>query len=387
MKQNPLLELNRLGQSVWMDFISRGTIDSGKLLRFVEEDGLRGVTSNPTIFEKAMAHSPEYESPMRTLALAGKSADEIYQTLSVEDIQLAADVFRPQFERLDQRDGFVSLEVSPHLADDTAGSVAEARRLWAAVNRPNAMIKIPGTRAGLPAIEQLVSEGINVNVTLLFGLERYEDVARAYIDGLKSRASRGQPLRVASVASFFLSRIDVLIDAELDAREKAGKLERRLAERLRGQVAIASARVAYQMYKRLFGTKEFAALEAKHARPQRLLWASTSTKNPRYSDVKYVEALIGEHTINTVPLETFEAYRDHGDPEPRLEQHVDEAHAVLAALPDAGIDLRAVTDRLEREAVEKFVEPYDRLLKLIGERRSEALHGREDAAGVPRGAE
>jgi len=384
MNDNPLTRLSRLGQSIWMDFISRGTIASGELRRYIEQADLRGVTSNPSIFEKAITGSPEYQAPIRALATQGKSVAEMYQAITVEDIQLAADVFRPQFDQLDEHDGFVSLEVSPRLANDTAGTIAEARRLWAAVNRPNVLIKVPATPEGLPAIQQLVSEGINVNITLLFGLDRYERVAEAYIAGLESRAARALPVRVASVASFFLSRIDVLVDAELDTLEKAGRVEQRIAAKVRGEVAIASARIAYQMYKRLFGADRFRALAAKGARPQRLLWASTSTKNPAYSDVKYVEALIGERTINTVPLETFDAYRDHGDPAPRLEEHVDQARLLLETLPDAGIDLDAVTRRLEEEGVRKFVQAYERLMSVLTERRAAALR-ETDAAQAPHG--
>ncbi len=332
------------------------------------------MTSNPSIFEKAITGDRSYDEIIDGLAQKGATPEEIYQAITTEDIQLAADVLRPLFDRLDGRDGFVSLEVSPRLAHDTSGTIAEARRLWAAVDRPNAMIKVPATRAGLPAIQRLVSEGININVTLLFGLARYEEVAEAYIAGLESRAANGQSVRVASVASFFLSRIDVLVDARLDEFVRAEQIASELAASLRGQVAIASARVAYQIYKRIFESQQFRSLAMKGARPQRLLWASTSTKNPAYSDVKYVDALIGEGTIDTVPIETFEAYRDHGDPASRLEQNVEQAREVLARLPRANIDLGAVTDRLEDEGVRKFIEAYDRLLAAIAERRERAAH-------------
>jgi transaldolase len=378
MTDNPLVTLTSLGQSIWMDFIRRGTVTSGELHRYIEADGLRGVTSNPTIFEKAIAHSREYQAPIRALALEGKSAAEMYQAITVEDIQLAADAFRPLFERLDGRDGFVSLEVSPRLAHETAGTVAEARRLWAAVNRPNVMIKVPATEEGLPAIRDLVSEGINVNITLLFGLQRYQQVTEAYLTALESRAARRLSVRVASVASFFLSRIDVRLDSELDVMEQAGKVQPSIAATLRGQVAIASARVAYQKYRQLFESNRFGALAENGARPQRLLWASTSTKNPAYSDVKYVEALIGKDTINTVPLETFDAYRDHGDPALRLEERVDEARALLDELRRTGIDLGRITQHLEDDGVRKFVEAYDQLMSLIAERRDAALHERRE---------
>ena len=373
MTTNPVLELTKLGQSIWIDHLDRGRILSGQLKQRIEVDGLRGMTSNPSIFEKAMRGDRAYDASIDELARAGSRAADIYEAITTQDIQLAADVFRPTFDRLDGRDGFVGLEVSPHLAHDTNGTIAEARRLWAAVDRPNAMIKVPATKAGLPAIQRLVSEGLNINVTLLFGLDRYEAVAEAYLAGLEERAARGLALRVASVASFFLSRIDVLVDAKLDELERAGRLAPASAARLRGQVAIACARVAYQMYRRTFEGGRFKALSAQGARPQRLLWASTSTKNPAYSDVKYVEALIGDATINTVPVETFEAYRDHGDPALRLEEHVAEANAILAELGAAGVDLDAVTQRLEDEGVRKFVEAYDRLLQVIAARRQSAL--------------
>ncbi len=375
MATNPLLELTRLGQSIWIDYLDRGRIVSGELQRHVEEDGLRGMTSNPAIFEKAITGDRLYDAIIDNLVKKGSSTADVYRAVTTSDIQLAADVFRPQFERLDGRDGFVSLEVSPHLAHDTNGTVAEAQGLWAAVNRPNVMIKVPATKAGLPAIRRLVSEGINVNVTLLFGLGRYEEVAEAYLAGLEARAKNEHQVQVASVASFFLSRIDVLVDAKLDELKASGRISPALAQRLRGQVAIASARVAYQMYRRIFEGERFQALAAKGARPQRLLWASTSTKDPSYNDVKYVEPLIGANTINTVPVETFRAYRDHGKPALRLEEQIDESRQVLAELPGAGIDLDAATQRLEDEGVRKFIEAYDRLLRAIADRREAASRG------------
>jgi transaldolase len=373
MKTNPLLELTELGQSIWIDYLDRGQIASGQLQRHIDEDGLRGVTTNPSIFEKAMTGGL-YWPAIDDLARQGSSIADIYEGITTRDVQLAADLFRPSFDRLDGRDGYVSLEVSPHLAQDTNGTIAEARRLWAAVNRPNAMIKVPATKAGLPAIQRLVSEGINVNVTLLFGLGRYEEVAGAYLAGLESRALEGHPIRLASVASFFLSRIDVLVDARLDELERAGRIASALAARLRGQVAIASARMAYQTYKRIISGERYAALAKRAARPQRLLWASTSAKNPAYSDVKYVEALIGKATINTVPLETLDAYRDHGNPALRLEEHIHDAADTLADLRTTGIDLDAVTRGLEEDGVRKFKQSYDRMLHTIAERREAVLH-------------
>lgn len=375
MNDNPLRTLGSLGQSVWMDFIRRDSLLSGELRRYIEEDDLRGVTSNPSIFEKAITGSDDYDAAIRRLALAGRNPVEIYEALAIEDIQRAADLFRPVFDRLSGADGFVSLEVSPDLAHDTDGTIAEARRLWTAVDRPNVMIKVPATRAGLPAIAALINEGIHINVTLLFGLERYREVVSAWLAGLEARSIRAEHLRVASVASFFLSRIDVVVDAELDRKYGADPV---VPSGLRGQVAIASARIAYERYGELVESDRFRALATKGARPQRLLWASTSTKDPAYSDVKYVEALIGRDTIDTVPLETFTAYRDHGDPAPRLAGHADEARAILADLGGAGIDLDVVTQRLEDEGVAKFSEARHRLLDVLADRRA-AIVGRPGA--------
>jgi transaldolase len=330
-----------------------------------------GVTSNPSIFEKAIAETSDYDDAIRGLAGTGKNAAEIYEELAVEDIQRTADLFRTLYDRTDGRDGFVSLEVSPRLARDTNGTISEARRLWARVDRTNVLIKIPGTQEGLPAIRQLITEGININVTLLFGLPRYREVAEAYIDGLAERSSRELPLsQVTSVASFFLSRIDVLIDSLLEQKKAGGGIAADHAAVLRGEVAIASARVAYQIYKEIFSGDRFRALATQGACRQRVLWASTSTKNPAYKDLKYVEALIGPKTVNTMPLETLNAYRNHGNPAPRLEEGVDEAHRVLEHLPEVGIDLAAVTQQLEDEGVDKFVKPFDMLLERLQEKLS-----------------
>jgi transaldolase/glucose-6-phosphate isomerase len=374
MIQNPLVRLQSYGQSIWLDFIRRSLLVSGELQRLIDEDGLRGMTSNPSIFEKAIAGSNDYDDAIRALALEGKSAHSIYQDLAVHDVQDAADIFRPVFDRTHGRDGFVSLEVSPHLAFNTMDTVEEAKRLWSAVDRPNLMIKVPATERGLPAIQQLISEGINVNVTLLFSLLRYREVIEAYISGLEHRASQAKPLAsLASVASFFLSRIDVLVDPELErvAEENGTKAE--LAKAVHGQVAIASAKAAYEIFEDTFGSQRFRRLAAQGAHPQRLLWASTSTKNPTYSDVKYVEALIGPQTVNTLPLETLNAYRDHGEPAPRLNQKIKEALHVLRDLPEVGIELDQVTQQLEQEGVEKFVKPFDRLLDTLEKERTTAL--------------
>ncbi|MGH9886748.1 MAG: transaldolase [bacterium] len=381
MNQNPLLALTELGQSIWIDHLDRGRIASGEVRDHIRDDGLRGMTSNPTIFEESISSSHAYDAPIQALARHGSSPAEIYDAITIEDIQLAADEFRGVFDGLDQRDGFVSLEVPPQLAYDTAATIAEARRLWAAVARPNAMIKVPATRAGVPAIEALIADGISINVTLLFGLDRYEEVARAYLAGLEARARAGKPVRIPSVASFFLSRIDVAVDAELDDRQRRGTLTPDVATRLRGQTAIACARIAYQRFKRLFADARFRILEAGGARSQRLLWASTGTKNPTYSDVYYVDALIGDDTINTMPVATFLAYRDHGRPAVRLEDDLDRARAVLDGLREAGIDLDAITDRLEHDGVRKFIASYDKLLQLIAQRRTSALSERHRRTG------
>uniref|UniRef100_A0A7C3UXG7 Transaldolase n=1 Tax=Desulfobacca acetoxidans TaxID=60893 RepID=A0A7C3UXG7_9BACT len=372
--RNPLRRLEKFGQSIWLDYIRRDLITSGELQRLIEEDGLKGLTSNPAIFEKAIAGSQVYDEAIRRLARQQKSVAEIYHALTVEDVQMAADLFWPLYNKRDGRDGFVSLEVNPHLARDTEGTIAEARQLWQAVNRPNILIKVPGTQEGLPAITRLLSEGINVNVTLLFGLPRYEKVAEAYLAGLEARLAQGGSLKqVASVASFFLSRIDVLVDPLLEKIAAAGGPQAKAAWDLRGKVAIACAKLAYGIYQRIFASARFQALAAQGARPQRVLWASTSTKNPEYSDVKYVEPLIGPDTINTLPPETLEAYREHGDPAARLEEGADRAAAVLQRLAELHLDLNQITQQLEDEGIEKFIKPYDSLLKTLEAKRQALL--------------
>ncbi len=366
MKQNPLVELENLGQSIWMDFIRRGIISSGQLKRLIEEDGVSGVTSNPSIFEKAIGEGQDYDESIRALTLEGKDANEIYQELTVQDIQMVADLLRPTYEDTEGRDGFVSLEVSPKLAYNTDGTIKEAHRLWSLVARPNVMIKVPATQAGIPAIEKLTGDGLNINITLLFGLLRYREVANAYLGGLEALDAKGADLRqVTSVASFFLSRIDVLLDPTFEQKMLAIGRQADVAARLHGQVAIACAKVAYEMYKEIFNSERFKKLADKGARTQWLLWASTSTKNPAYSDTKYVEALIGPDTIDTIPLETLEAYRDHGKPKRTLDQNVSEAHKILDALPSVGIDLDEATDQLEQEGVEKFDTALDKLMNSL----------------------
>lgn len=374
MKENPLVKIQDFGQGIWLDFLRRRMLASGELRKLIEEDGLRGMTSNPKIFETVIAGSHDYDDDIRALALEKKDAREIYEALTVRDIQDAADLFRPVFERLEGEDGFVSLEVDPHLARDMEGTVSETRRLWKKLKRPNVFIKVPATREGLECIRRLIAEGVNVNVTLLFGLPRYRKVARAYIAGLEDRVKEGRSIKgISSVASFFLSRIDVLVDPMLEEMMHEGGSRADRAESVHGRVALASAKVAYQIYKEVFRNRRFRKLEDKGARPQRVLWASTGTKNPNDSDIKYVEPLIGPQTVNTLPRETLDAYRDHGEPAPRLEEGIEEARKTLEQLRVLGIDIDRVTRRLEDEGIEKFNKPYDDLMADLEERRLAAL--------------
>src|SRR6266702_2772391 len=321
---NPLKQLESLGQSIWLDMIQRSMLRSGELKRMIEDAGLGGLTSNPTIFEKAIGHSPDYDEQISRVAKGGATRDEVYEAVVIEDIAAAADLFRPTYDRLQGADGFVSLEVSPLLAHDTERTLQEARRLHGKLKRPNVMIKVPATPEGLPAIEQLISEGINVNVTLIFSVDVYNKVAEAYIHGLERREQAGKPLTgIGSVASFFVSRIDTAVDKELQKKIDAGNPG---AKDLIGKAAIANAKLAYESFEKIFGGDRFAKLKAKGARVQRPLWASTSTKNPAYSDVMYVEALIGPDTVDTAPKATIEAYVDHGRPQVTLTQDVKESH-------------------------------------------------------------
>ena len=373
MNENPLLRIQQLGQSIWLDFIDRRMIMSGQLKKLIDDDGLRGVTSNPKIFKDAISEGAEYEDDIRDLAGKSRSTEEIYQALTVDDIRRTADLFGPLYDASDGRHGFVSLEVNPHLARDIDGTLAEARRLWSALDRPNVFIKVPATLEGLTCIEQLIGEGININVTLLFGLPRYREVTEAYIAGLEARRRKNQPLdRVASVASFFLSRIDVLIDPLLSQLVERGGEKASQARKLQGQVAIASARQAYQIYKEIFRGPRFQSLAEQGARPQRVLWASTGTKNPEYSDIKYVEALIGSETVNTLPQDTLAAYRDHGEPAPRLETELDKAAEVFRQLGELNIDIDEKTQQLENEGIRKFNEPFDSLMATLESKRRKA---------------
>ncbi|MEE2832109.1 MAG: transaldolase [Candidatus Latescibacterota bacterium] len=365
---NPLVDLGPQGQSVWYDSISRSLITSGDLARLIAEDGVRGMTSNPAIFEKAISGSDDYTDDLARHAADGLSPLQIYEAIAIGDIQAAADELRPVYDATQGADGYVSLEVSPHLADDVQGTIDEAQRLAQAVDRPNLMIKVPGTAAGIPAVEALIGKGLNINITLLFAQANYAAVADAYIAGLEALASAdGDVGSVASVASFFVSRIDALVDSTLEQMLQDEKDEDRRAslEALRGRVAIANAKLAYQHYQALSAGDRWQALAAKGARPQRLLWASTGVKNPTYRDVLYVEELIGPDTVNTMPVPTFEAFRDHGVVAATLTLGVDDARQVMAALETVGISMLDVTDRLQTDAVRLFVAPFDNLLGAI----------------------
>lgn len=368
---NPLIALRDHGQSVWLDYIQQSLIASGGLRRLVEEDGLRGVTSNPAIFQKAVTGGDDYLEALEELRESDLPVMQLYEKLAVRDIQDAADVLRPVYEESEKRDGYVSLEVSPFLAHDTAGTVAEARRLWAEVARPNVMIKVPGTKEGIPAVEQLIGEGVNVNVTLLFSQQVYAQVAEAYLRGLEKRVAAGGGVSgVASVASFFVSRIDAAVDAQLRERLRhmADPEEQQTLEGLLGKAAIANAKLAYEIYKDIIHGRRWQALSAKGAQPQRLLWASTGTKDPSYSDVLYVEELIGADTVNTLPPATMDAFRDHGKPRASLEENVEAARSTMNLLELAGVSMDAVTAGLVRQGVRLFAEAFDQLLNALDAR-------------------
>ena len=362
METNKVKQIHSFGQSIWLDFIDRAIISSGKLKSLIDVDGVRGVTSNPAIFEKAITSSSDYDNDIRTLADGDKTNEEIFFGLAVTDIQNATKLFEGVYDESKGEDGYVSLEVSPFLALDAEGTAKQAEELWKKVARKNVMIKIPGTKPGLQAIRESIGKGININVTLLFGLPRYEEVTEAYISGLEDHLAAGHKIgHISSVASFFLSRIDVLVDPMLD--------EKGLGD-LKGEVAIASAKKAYEIYKRVFSGPRWEKLAAQGAKPQRLLWASTSSKNPAFKDTKYVEALIGADTVDTVPLETIEAFRDHGIAANTLEAGLDTATAILGKLKAAGIDINAITQQLEDEGIEKFNKPFEKLLQAIEDQKS-----------------
>ena len=384
MSTNPLIELTRLGQSVWHDNIERKLITSGGLKRLIDEDGLSGVTSNPAIFEKAIASSDLYADQLRDTAETGKNAQEIYEALAVQDIQMAADVLASVYDKTGGTDGFVSLECSPLLASDTQATIEETRRLWRLVDRKNVMIKIPGTPEGIPAIEEGIYEGININITLLFSLHAYDQTIEAYIRGLERRVAENKPIdNISSVASFFVSRIDSAVDKELERRigQASDEKEKAKLQSLLGRIAIANAKIAYQRYKKVFHGERFAALKQKGAQVQRPLWASTSTKNPVYPDVYYVEALIGPETVDTLPPATIVAFRDHGRARVTIEDNLDEERTLLARLEEVGISLDQVTAHVLADAVRLFVEPFEKLLKTIETRAAEIVN-RTKTSGV-----
>jgi transaldolase len=369
---NPLLELQTLGQSVWLDDIDREQLRSGLFERLIDEDGLSGATGNPTIFEHAITHSSTYDEQMQHLLREGKSSQQIYEALAMSDVQTVADLLRPTYERSGGQDGFVSIEVSPYLAHDTQGTLTEVRRFWQSIQRPNLMVKIPSTPAGVPAIRQALSEGININITLIFSLDNYRQVVDAYLSALEERITRGQDIgRMASVASFFVSRVDVLVDKLLEDKIKATSQsgEQQHLRVLQGKTAIANARLAYQEFIRLFSGPRFAFLKQQGARVQRPLWASTSTKNPAYRDVLYVEELIGPNTVNTMPLTTIERFREHGNVQLTIEDQLKEAQAELAALADVGIHYDEVTRQLQEEGVQKFIDSFQKLFTCIDNKR------------------
>lgn len=384
MIDSPLHDLEECGQSVWLDSISRDLIQSGTFARLIQQDGISGVTANPSIFEKAIVGSHDYDQSIRELARTGCSPMQIYEHLAIQDVGTAADMLRPEYDRCDGCDGFASIEVSPDLAHDTEASIEEGRRFWEALNRPNVMVKIPATPAGIPAIEQLTAEGINVNITLIFGVEMYEQVMGAYLRGLERRMERGEPIgRIASVASFFVSRVDTVVDKLLDEQvTRADAIPRQEIDALKGAIAVANAKLAYQRFEQVFedsetgqgGPGRFRRLQRQGGQIQRPLWASTSTKNPNYADTLYVAPLIGRHTVNTMPLETIDAFRDHGVVDCQaVTKGIEEADRQMKDLERAGISMAAVTDELIREGVEKFCKALHSLLETIEQRQGDMV--------------
>ena len=354
---NPLNEIRNLDQSIWLDLLDREIMNSGKLKSLIDTDDLRGLTSNPSIFEKAISGSSDYDEDITEISKRENDNSVIFFDMAIADIQRAADLFKPVYDKTAGKDGYVSLEVSPYLALDTDGTIAQARELWKKVNRKNVMIKIPGTKQGLPAIRECLREGININVTLLFGIPRYIEITEAFMGGLEDRLKEGNSIEgIASVASFFLSRIDVMVDP---------LLEEKGLEKRKGKVAIASAKKAYQLYLNMISSDRFKALQAKGAASQRILFASTSTKDPAFSDVLYVEILIGKDTINTLPMETIDAFRDHGKAAETLIQNIEEADAIMEELKNKGISIDTITEKLEAEGIEKFNQAYEKLIKSI----------------------
>ncbi len=377
MGKNPLIGLKELGQSIWLDNLSRKLIHSGELKRFIDEDGLSGITSNPTIFQKAISGSTDYDASLQRMIDKGiKNEKELFLGLAIEDVSSAADMLWPTCQSTNGLDGFVSIEVSPDLAYDTDTTVSEARRLFSTIAKKNILVKIPATREGLPAIEQLISEGVNINVTLLFSTKRYEEVAEAYLRGLEKRAHKGQPINeIASVASFFVSRVDTLIDKLLETRLSSAtlKVEKDKIAGLFGKAAVANARIAYKKYQGIFSGKRFLALKEKGGRIQRILWGSTGTKNPTYCDIKYVEELIAPNSINTLPETTIKAFKDHGQARITISDHLEEAERLFPELQSIGIDINEVTEQLEKEGVQLFSDSFFALLKEIDKKRDSIL--------------
>jgi transaldolase/glucose-6-phosphate isomerase len=370
---NPLKQLEACGQAPWLDYMKTSLISSGELRTMIERDGLKGITSNPSIFEKAIAESDEYTEPLKKFQSTGDhSVKDIYEHLAVSDIKAAADALKPVFESTKGRDGYISLECSPYLANDTEATVVEALHLWEMVGRPNLMVKVPGTAAGVPAIRRLLGKGLNINVTLLFSVAVYEQVVEAYISGLEDLLKAGGDVsKSASVASFFVSRIDAAADKKLK-----GLADKEAAAQLKGKVAIANAKVAYERYKVLFSGPRWEKLAKAGAKTQRLLWASTSTKDPSYKDTLYVEALIGRDTVDTIPPATMDAFRDHGVVKAdAVEQDLAGAKAIMAGLEKQGISLKEITDELVKEGVKSFADSFDKLLGVVGERRKALLKG------------
>jgi transaldolase len=369
---NPLQQLQSLGQSVWYDNIDRSQLASGQFKRMLDEDAITGVTANPTIFEKSISSGHAYDEQMNQLIADGKSTNEIYEALIIQDIRSVADILRPIYDRTNGLDGYVSLEVSPELAHDTDGTIKEVRRFYKMVDRPNLMIKIPGTAEGIPAIRQALVDGINVNITLIFSLDTYKEVAEAYISALEERNGAGKDIMtIGSVASFFVSRVDTLVDKMLEDKAQAtsDSAEQQKLKSLEGKAAIANARVVYQEFKKIFHSPRFESLKHSGAHVQRPLWASTSTKNPAYRDVLYAEELIGPNTVDTMPLETIEKFSDHGQARLSIEDNIPQARAELDALEQVGVHYKQVTQQLQDEGVQKFADSFHQLFKGIDDKK------------------
>jgi transaldolase / glucose-6-phosphate isomerase len=366
---NPLKALLSYGQSPWMDYIRRDLLASGSLKKYIDNDGLRGMTSNPSIFEKAITGSDLYSDILTSADAKKLDAKGLFEKIAIRDVQDACDIFKPVYSESKRRDGYVSLEVSPYLANDTKGTIDEARRLWKSVDRPNVMIKVPATPECIPSIRQLLEDGLNINITLLFAQSAYEQVAEAFLAALEARVAKGQDIsQISSVASFFVSRIDSLIDGKIEEKLKTATdpAQKALLESIHGKIAIANAKLTYKMYQELFGGARWNALAAKGAQTQRLLWASTSTKNPKYRDVLYVEELIGADTVDTIPPATFDAFRDHGKLRNSLTEDVNAARATMDNLAKAGFSMKEITDKLVTDGVKLFADAFKQLLDATG---------------------